>query len=405
MYNAAIIGVSGFGDVHYNDLKRGVKNSQLKIIAATIINQDEEQEKCSWLKSQGTMIYSDWMQMLDKNAGNIDICFIPTGISMHAPMSIRAMRTGANVFVEKPVAATIQEVYEIQQAASETAKFVAIGYDNIYQPDTQTVKQLLLDDGIGKLKCLKAKGFCPRTNVYYSRNDWAGKLKTGDNWILDSPFNNALAHYLNMLCYFAGGEFDKSAELKQIRAELYRANKIQSPDAAALEIITQDDVKILFYATHATKNFAKPYIEIHGTEGIIIFDFAQNNVEIKPNTGPVEHIRINQPIEYRQNIMYALERRLESGNSFICSLDIARAQTICANGAHESSPVNAIASKYIKTMVDGESELKVINNIEDIINHAFDENKLLNDTGKAPWTVPGQLFDLTNYKFFNGGAR
>ena len=193
-----LLAFSGFGNVHYSDLMREVEVGNCKIIAATVINQDDEVEKCEKLKSLGTILYADYNEMLEKHKGEIDLCCIPTGISMHAPMSIAAMRYGANVFVEKPVAATIQEVLEMKQVEAETGKFCAIGYQHIYLPNVRQAKELILSGGIGKLKSIRVKGLWPRDEKYYNRNNWAGTIRANGEWVLDSPFNNALSHYLNL---------------------------------------------------------------------------------------------------------------------------------------------------------------------------------------------------------------
>ncbi|MCF6177667.1 MAG: Gfo/Idh/MocA family oxidoreductase, partial [Victivallaceae bacterium] len=232
MYNAAIIGVSGFGDTHYRDLKHGVEAGRWNILGATVINQAEEVEKCDWLKEQGTVLYTDWQLMLDELAGKVDICFIPTGINMHAPMSIAAMRSGANVFVEKPAAATVQEVIEMQRVVNETGKFVAVGYQFIYQPDVAQVKQILIDGKLGKLVSIKSKALWSRDSIYYNRNGWAGKLNVNGAWVLDSQFNNANAHFLNVMNFLVGQTFSAAAEIKSCYAELYRAHAIESPDTA-----------------------------------------------------------------------------------------------------------------------------------------------------------------------------
>ena len=44
MINAAIVGVSGFGRVHYDDLVREYQHKRVSITGATIINQEEEKE-------------------------------------------------------------------------------------------------------------------------------------------------------------------------------------------------------------------------------------------------------------------------------------------------------------------------------------------------------------------------
>ena len=109
MFNAAIIGVSGFGDVHYRDLVREHAAGRVNIVAATVINQEEEAKKCDFLRSVGCRIYTDYRDMLRDFAGKIDVCFIPTGIALHMPMTVAALEAGANVYVEKPVAPTFAD--------------------------------------------------------------------------------------------------------------------------------------------------------------------------------------------------------------------------------------------------------------------------------------------------------
>jgi len=204
MINAAIIGVSGFGSVHYADLIRYNERGELQIIGATIINQEEEAEKCSKLKSLGCEIFTDYKTMLEKFKGTLNICFIPTGISMHVPMAIDALKSGANVFVEKPVTALLSELQTLKKAEKASGKFVAVGYQTIYQPSIAKIKHAILNGKLGEVHTIKFCGISVRDKAYYSRNNWAGCIKNGKNWILDSPFNNAMAHQVNLICFFAG---------------------------------------------------------------------------------------------------------------------------------------------------------------------------------------------------------
>jgi predicted dehydrogenase len=401
MYNAAIIGVSGFGNIHYQDLKNGVESGTLKLVGATVINPDDEQEKCQWLKANGTKLYADWQAMLTELSGQIDICFIPTGIAMHVPMSIAALRAGANVFVEKPISATIQDARALAKVSEETGKFVAVGYQNIYQPDVRELKRALLAGKIGRVHCLKAKGFWPRNNHYYGRNNWAGKLKGNDTWILDSPINNALAHFLNLLCYFAGTEYEKSAELKEITAELYRANDIESTDTSCLKITTREDADILFYVTHASTKETHPYIEIHGEKGRVVFDLGSEHITITGNDGTTETIPITPHSAYRGHVMKALGEKLANPSAFVCTMQIAMAQTLCVNGAHESSAVHVIPADQKETIVEGDAFRVAVHGIEDILDRAFAEGKLLSELG-IDWAVPGEPVSLTDYQEFKG---
>ena len=50
----------------------------------------------------------------------------------------------------------------------------------------------------------------PRDERYYSRNGWAGVKRTNDGtWILDSPTNNACAHFLHNMFYVLGDRIER----------------------------------------------------------------------------------------------------------------------------------------------------------------------------------------------------
>lgn len=127
----ALVGVSGFGNVHYKDIMRAYGAGLVEIPCATVINQDEEAEKCAVLRGCGCEVFNDAGAMFAKYAGKADVCFLPVGIGLHASMSIAAMRAGMNVMLEKPLAATVQEADAIIAAEKETGRFTAVGYQHI----------------------------------------------------------------------------------------------------------------------------------------------------------------------------------------------------------------------------------------------------------------------------------
>lgn len=401
MINAAIIGVSGFAQVHYNDLVSEYNKKRLNIIGATIINQEEERDKCDLLISIGCKIFVDYNHMFDSLRDKIDICFIPTGIALHAPMSIAAMRAGANVYVEKPVASTIQDITLMRGAEKETGKFIAVGYQAMYQPETRKIKEYILDGKIGRVHILKVYGLCPRNADYYKRNSWAGKLKNGNSWVLDSPFNNALAHQLNLLCFYAGKTFSSSATICSVQAGLFRSKPIYSVDTAWIKAVTDDAITLLFYFTHSCHDRQGPVTLICGQNGEIEYDSSKTIVRLKDGT--VEEFSSVQGQEIRHNIMDALIDKIHKIQRFICNLDIASTQTIVCNGAHESSAICQVPSEYIKSIDDNNgARLDVINGIEDVILNGFRENRLpsIND---APWITCGEIIKMANYHHFYGG--
>jgi predicted dehydrogenase len=390
VFSAAIIGVSGFGGVHYQDLMRQVEQGHMKIIGATVINQEEEAEKCARLRELGCEIFGDYEEMLARLKGRIDLCLIPTSIHQHAPMTIAALRAGANVLVEKPAAATVSEVRAMQAAERETGRFVAVGFQTMYARETLLMKRAILEGKIGEVKTVKCRGLWPRLESYYARNPWAGKLKLGEQWVLDSPFNNAMAHQLNMICFLAGQELYRSARLDTIEAELYRAHKIESADTACMRILTKDHIPLYFWVTHCSEGLLNPEIVVRGTRGKIHWTFQTMRIEADGN---VMEMPCQPRIELRDAMLEAVLARLAGREAFICDLDIALAHTLAVNGAHASSAVHPVPEGFIQRSPLDDSMKIVIKDIDEIIARAFEEERLFSELDVA-WAQAGRAVSL-----------
>ena len=396
MIRAALIGVSGYGATIYNDLIREKNNGLIEIAAATVINQEEEKEKCDALKSLGCRIYTDYLEMLSNE--KLDICFIPTGIHLHAPMTIAALEAGANVVVEKPAAATVQEVESMKKAAAKAGRFVAVGYQTMYAPETELMKRTIVEGRLGKIKTVKCLAMWPRTFKYYSRNNWAGKIALNGKWVLDSPYNNALAHQFNMISFLGGQAFDESAKLATLQAELYRVNDIQSADTAAIRFYSETGTKFLFTVTHACEELFGPEISVIGEKGRI--DWNNSFTRIVTEEGK-EQIHSSPHDELRKNLSSKVLKRVSDPAQFICDLNIAGTQTLCVNATHDSSDVSIIDSRfwYEKTASDG-SKIRILRDIESVVRASYEKEALFSELGTEWADSPGREINLQNYREF-----
>ncbi len=399
-FNACIIGISGFGDVHYKDLVTFSERGILAPLGATVINQDQEAEKCAKLRALGCKLYTDHRQMLADFKGRIDLCFIPTGIHLHRPMTIDALEAGANVYVEKPVAATVEDVAAMRAAAERTGKFVAVGYQTMYARETMLMKRLLCAGALGKVESVKYWGLWPRDDAYYARNNWAGRLKVGDAWVLDSPYNNALAHQLNMIAFLAGAEVEKSARPTGIQAELYRGHDITSADTAFMRVKTAEGPQLYCCVTHCSQAQSGPEITVRAARGKMVWNFKTLRIEYAD--GRVEETAADGGYIYRENIMRQLLARIWDGRAFVCDLDIAGTQTLIVNGAHDSSAIATVPAELITRAPEKDSVKTVIAGIDELILKSCADEKLPSEMGVA-WARAGREVDLRNYPAFGGG--
>ncbi len=400
MINVAVIGVSGFGAVHYNDFVREHAAGRVNVVAATIINQAEEAEKCSFLKSIGCRLFTDYRAMLEEFRGKIDICFIPTGIAMHCPMTVAALESGANVYVEKPVAPTVEEAEIMKAAEKRTGRFVAVGYQTMYQPETRRIKELLLSGAIGTPRIFKCYALWPRSDAYYHRNNWAARFSVDGKWVLDSPFTNAFAHFLNLLIFYAGNSFEGTVDPVEVQAGLFRANPIETDDFASISITSSIGQKLYFHVTHVSEENVNPISRIEGDEGVI--DYNEERTVVTRKNGEVETFASTPADQMRKHIYDALLKRLEDPKQFICTIELASKHTLISNAVFDSTPNRDIPAEFVRIVTgnDGVSR-RVVPGIDEVIRRAFNENRLV-DARDFPWATPGEPFRLDHYKGFIG---
>ncbi len=377
MIKTCIIGVSGYGQVHYELLLAAQASGRAEIAGAAIINQDEEPEKCARLRELGCRIFDDYQEMLNELAGSAEFCMIPTGTPFHRPMTVAALGAGMHTLVEKPAAGCTDDVRAMQEAARKADRIVAVGYQLMYAPATMATKQHILNGTIGKLESIKCLVLWPRNHDYYSRNGWAGKLSVNGAIVNDSPYNNAVAHYLMMMLFQAGATDRSAAMPVSVKAELYRANAIESADTACMQIETEEGVPIRFYATHACQDAFGPEIQLQGTKGSIIM--AQNAVVITPDVG--KPISLSTGGGAHEAMMKSVFDAVQGGSSFICDLETAIRQTMVVSAIHQSCTIQPVEGKTVIPETGPASTF--IPGIEEAMHKAFDAEQFLDESGSA----------------------
>ena len=309
----ALIGISGYGKVHFQHVCRLVREKRAEISAAVVINPDQVPNELAVLREMGCAIYSGTDAMFADFSGKLDLVCIPTGIAFHEPMTLQALAAGANVLVEKPAAGSTEAIERMMEAERKSGHFVAVGFQHIYAREIQFIKQYLLSGRLGKIRSAVCRGIWPRDDQYYSRNNWAGKLAAADGTpILDSPINNAFAHYLNLELFLCGEKFSRSAHAVSVEGDLYRARpEIETFDTCALRFVTDSGIRIQTMLTHTASVYWK-------------LDESWN---IRSADGRVLSSGL---VEAPHNEMFSdVACRISGEEVFCCPLGIAREHTHC----------------------------------------------------------------------------
>ena len=79
----------------------------------------------------------------------LDVVWIVSPTFLHHPQGMAALKAGKHVLLEKPLATSATEAWELVQTATEAGVVLATGYQARYVPGHQLMKELIADGAIG----------------------------------------------------------------------------------------------------------------------------------------------------------------------------------------------------------------------------------------------------------------
>lgn len=91
----------------------------------------------------------------------LDLVSIVAPTSLHLPVTIAALRAGANVLVEKPIAATRDEAQAMMAAAETAGRMLTVGHIERFNPAIRELRRRLAADELGRIFQVKATRLGP----------------------------------------------------------------------------------------------------------------------------------------------------------------------------------------------------------------------------------------------------
>ncbi|MBQ9978041.1 MAG: Gfo/Idh/MocA family oxidoreductase [Clostridia bacterium] len=176
MLRVGLIGCGFMGTMHANCYKN-IEGVELVAVA------DIRPEKAEQL-ADGAKIYGDGKELI-KNADVdiIDIC-LPT--YLHAEYALLAMNKVKYLFIEKPVALTVEESETLKAKQEETGAFVQVGQVIRFWDEYVALKSIIDSGKYGKVVNANFRRISPRP-------DWGW-----NNWLLDATFSGGAAQDLHI---------------------------------------------------------------------------------------------------------------------------------------------------------------------------------------------------------------
>jgi len=383
----ALVGIGGYGIHYVTPLLDAVNQNSFQLVA-TVDPSPKNCKRLADLEARRVPIYPS-LDVFNKQAG-ADLVVLCTPLHLHASQTCAALSRGSHVLCEKPLCATPDEARAMAAARDRAGKHVAIGYQWSFSRAIQQLKADILAGVLGKPTRLRSLVLWPRDEAYYRRNRWAGALKDSHgNWVLDSPVNNACAHYLHNMLYVLGPQIDRSAQPERVTAELYRAHPIENYDTAALRCCTRSGVEILFIVSHATDSSRGP---------IFSYEFERGSVEYSDKPGAAIVARFidgttksyGTPNEQRDRKLWLTLEAIRKGGPPLCGIEAAASHTQCVWAAQQSGQeIGAFPKSLVKVSGPDGSRRTSVDGLAEALEQCYQQWKLPSDL-RLGWAKPAR---------------
>jgi predicted dehydrogenase len=396
-----IVGIGGYGGEVIRDLLAHWDNLPVEFIAAHDPMAAKFPDRVQQMKDKRILFYDTYQQFL---ASPVEALWLPVPIDLHRSMTEQALAAGKDVLCEKPAAGSIQDVDAMIRARDAAEGTVAIGYQHLWAASTHEIKRRLLAGDVGNIKHATVMAAGKRHHNYYAR-PWAGKLQRNGIWLLDSPANNAFAHWVHVALFLLGPTQETSATPLSVEAELYRANPIENYDTCCLRITLHGDRTLMVCLTHATDENRNPTLRLNGDRGAMLLDSRAHRAVFEGGAHPGEIA--TSPSDHIDTLK-AFAAYLEDPKKPHASLEMSRAHATVISGASQCTPVISVPNELIQTCIveptpiNPGGTVRYIPGIVPLFETAIKNRQMLHETKMANWTRPGGKIDLRNYKEFTG---
>jgi predicted dehydrogenase len=208
---------------------------------------------------------TDYREVLNDPSSNV--VFIATRHDSHAGLAAEALKLGKHVFVEKPLATTVDGLREVSAAAGEAQGLLMVGYNRRFAPLARTLKDRFSDRS------------GPMTIVYRVN---AGKLPAA-HWTHDAIEGGG--RIVGEVCHFIDFiQFITAALPQHISAagvpQTQRAGFID--DSAVISLsMTDGSIASIIYTASGDNSVAKESIEIFCDGSVASIDDFKSGAFVK----------------------------------------------------------------------------------------------------------------------------
>lgn len=215
-------------------------------------------------------VYDDWEKMLGEH--EFDLVCIATPTVYHAPMAITALKAGAHVLCEKPMAMNQDESADMLETAESLNKVHIIGHELRFNPNRKKIKELIETGYIGDVRHVNIVNISPSWGDPASRpeNDW---------WSMDDMGGGRLgangSHQIDLLRFWMGDVGAISGQIAtmvpdRIGKDTGKAWTATADDQSSFLAEMQNGALCSVFMSGVARHNIGNHTQIFGSEGTIL---------------------------------------------------------------------------------------------------------------------------------------
>lgn len=324
----------------------------------------------------GATLSSDHGDMLI--ATRPDIVVVATPPHTHAAIATDAVRSGADVLIEKPPFPSIAEHGEFSRVLDGTGRRCQVGFQALGSAALTELTTAIADGRLGRVTGIGAYGAWQRPDSYYERTPWAGRRSLNGLPVLDGALVNPFAHAV--MQSLAVAEACGPLSIANVELERYRVRDIEVDDTSAMRIHLKSGLVILVAVTLAADEHSDPVIVVHGDRGTAVLSYTTDRLSL-PGDASDRHVPGRTGL--LENL---LDHRAEpDAVPLVAPLERTYPFTELVEANRAADPPTLIEPAYLSGFDGGSERVVTIPGVTEVLRDAA-EQLLLPHEMSVPWT-------------------
>ena len=218
-------------------------------------------------EQHGCEVFADYRDLLKRPDISVVMLGLPN--DLHAKIGVEALAAGKHVFVEKPIANTLEETDRMLDTARKNGVEVFVGHSQRFFATTVAARELVRSGQYGAP--IMARDVWTKAFGIESRPPWfVDRSRGGGMWLMNG------AHMIDRCCWVLGSGV--TAVRGWVGNPIHQA---AADDASVAYLQLKNGLTVsLFHAGFKNRGFDQCGVEIVLTDGMIEFDSYSNRLQV-----------------------------------------------------------------------------------------------------------------------------